>query len=143
MKKQIKRRRPYQAFGRADSHRQQVRKVAWEQGLDAALSFGKRLSERGGGSPSMESVRKWATFVLNHPAFRTSAALAAWRREHPGEPEPRTEAELEGALSEPSLTRLNISLPTRVLDAIKLRARKCDVPYEDVIKVWLGDKVFR
>ena len=141
MKKQVERRGPYQPFGREDSDRQQVRKIAWERGLDAALAFGEGLSKRGGGKPSMDSVRGWAKFAIDHPAFRTSEALAEWRRANPGKSEPKTEAELENELPQLPSTRIDISLPTWVLDAIKAKARKYDVPYEDIIKVWLADKV--
>ena len=40
-----------------------------------------------------------------------------------------------------STTTISLRLPLWMLDRIKVKANKCDVPYQDLIKVWLAEKV--
>lgn len=49
-----------------------------------------------------------------------------------------------GEEARPTATkRIVLRIPIWMLDSIKETARRCDVPYQDVIKIWLGDKVLR
>ncbi len=42
---------------------------------------------------------------------------------------------------QPSTTAISMRLPVSLLEAIKIAAHKRDVPYQSLIKVWLGEKV--
>ena len=48
-------------------------------------------------------------------------------RRKPAEPAPRAEVSLQ--------------IPLRMFERIQAQAAACGVPYEDLIKVWLGDKL--
>lgn len=41
----------------------------------------------------------------------------------------------------PSTQSISIRLPLSLLDRIKIEARKRDVPYQSLIKVWLSEKL--
>ncbi|HEY3721333.1 MAG TPA: BrnA antitoxin family protein [Roseiarcus sp.] len=41
----------------------------------------------------------------------------------------------------PSTTAISLRLPVHLLEAIKIEANKRDVPYQSLIKMWLGEKV--
>jgi predicted DNA binding CopG/RHH family protein len=40
----------------------------------------------------------------------------------------------------PSTTSISLRLPVALLDRIKIAANKRDVPYQSLIKTWLGEK---
>lgn len=41
----------------------------------------------------------------------------------------------------PSSTSISLRLPNALLDRIKVAARKRDVPYQSLIKIWLAEKI--
>ncbi len=42
---------------------------------------------------------------------------------------------------QPSTTAISLRLPVSLLEAIKIAAHKRGVPYQSLIKMWLGEKV--
>ena len=44
-------------------------------------------------------------------------------------------------LSAPSTKTISLRLPERLLSEIRSEARKRDVPYQSLMKIWLSDKV--
>ncbi len=42
---------------------------------------------------------------------------------------------------QPSTTAISLRLPVSLLEEIKIAAHKRDVPYQSLIKMWLGEKV--
>ena len=42
---------------------------------------------------------------------------------------------------QPSTTAISLRLPVSLLEEIKIAARKRDVPYQSLIKMWLSEKV--
>ncbi len=41
----------------------------------------------------------------------------------------------------PTTTAISLRLPVDLLERIKIAANKRDVPYQSLIKIWLGEKV--
>jgi predicted DNA binding CopG/RHH family protein len=41
----------------------------------------------------------------------------------------------------PSTRSISLRLPEHLLDAIRMAANRCDVPYQSLMKIWLAEKV--
>jgi predicted DNA binding CopG/RHH family protein len=55
----------------------------------------------------------------------------------------RLEPRGEGTIAEfeADTAAISLRLPVHLLEAIKIEANKRDVPYQSLIKMWLGEKV--
>ena len=43
----------------------------------------------------------------------------------------------------PSSTSISLRLPISLLDALRIEANRCDVPYQSLIKIWLAERVLQ